>query len=180
MSETEVWKDVVGYEGLYEVSNHGNVRSLDRTVMVNAHERLYRKLKGNILKPTKTIGYCKVTLSKNGKQKYFNVHRLVALSFIPNPSNFPIVNHKDETRDNNNVDNLEWCTHQYNLAYGSSSKKIAKKLGKKVRGTHLVTGEVIEFPSMMEAGRNGFTSSSVSNCCNGHIESYKKYKWKFI
>lgn len=113
----EIFKDVKGYEGLYEVSNYGNVRSL---------------YTNKILKPaTKKRGYQYVNLYKNKKGKMYQVHRLVAESFIPNTNNLPIINHKDENSQNNNVDNLEWCTYKYNSNYGSSREKIRKsRLGK--------------------------------------------------
>lgn len=107
--ENEIWKPVVGYEGLYEVSNTGNVKSLGNKVWKNAR----------ILKPQVRgkSGYLFVRLSKDGQAKGINIHRLVAETFIPNPLNLPIVNHKDENRTNNHVDNLEWCTVSYNSKY---------------------------------------------------------------
>lgn len=100
-----IWKPVVGYEGLYEVSNTGLVRSLN-------------KLKGRILTPIKRKnGYLNICLYKNCKQVTKLVHRMVAEAFIPNPDNLEMVNHKDEDRTNNHVDNLEWCTRAYNQVY---------------------------------------------------------------
>ena len=103
----EEWRDIVGYEGLYKISNVGNV-------MNN---------KGRILKLMLTNGYPTVNLYKNRKMRSLSVHRLVAEAFIPNPMSLPIVNHKDENKVNNSVDNLEWCTKQYNTTY-SIGKKI--------------------------------------------------------
>lgn len=179
MSKEEIWKDVKGYEGLYEVSNFGRVKSKDRRVKVVYKSTFYKNLKGKILKPTNTIGYDKVALYKEGRQKYHNIHRLVAEAFIPNENNLPIVNHKDESRNNNHVDNLEWCTHKYNITYGTAPDRKNKKLSKPVFGIHVETGEKITFPSMMEAGRNGFVQSAISLCCNGKKEEHKNYKWKF-
>ena len=100
----EEWKNVIGYEGLYEVSNKGNVRNVRRNTL---------------LKLSKTNdGYIQVHLYKNGIRTGFKVHRLVAQAFIPNPDNLPEVNHKDEDKTNNNVTNLEWCTAKYNVNYG--------------------------------------------------------------
>lgn len=102
----EVWKPIPNYEGFYEVSNIGRVRSLYR----------YKK----ILHPSDTNGYRTVELWKGKKRKRIGVHRLVAMAFIDNPDNKPFVNHKDETRDNNSVDNLEWATHLENCRYGTA------------------------------------------------------------
>ena len=106
----EIWKDIKGYEGLYQVSNLGNVRSMDRIT------RDGRKIKGKNIKPH-TNGnsrYLRVALCNNGKIKYENIHRLVAKAFIPNPENKPEVNHKDENPSNNFIDNLEWMTSKEN------------------------------------------------------------------
>ena len=100
----EEWKNVIGYEGLYEVSNKGNVRNVRRNTL---------------LRLTKTnYGYIQVSLYKNGIRTGLKVHRLVAEVFIPNPDNLPQINHKDEDKTNNNVTNLEWCTAKYNNNYG--------------------------------------------------------------
>ena len=123
----EEWRSIPGYEGLYEVSNLGRVRSLDRYVkysngMIHLH-------KGKVLSPGKdTDGYLKVVLNCNRKCKTITVHRLVALTFIPNPDNLPIINHKDEDKTNNSVDNLEWCTQQYNLNYNDVQKRKSQRM----------------------------------------------------
>lgn len=114
----EEWRPIEGYEGLYEVSSYGRVRSLDR--YVRTCYEAYKLQKGKILSPAKDkFGYLKVVLNCNGKHKTINVHRLVAEAFIPNPDNFPQVNHRDEDKTNNIVDNLEWCDAKYNISYGS-------------------------------------------------------------
>ena len=105
----EIWKPVTGYEGLYEVSNLGRVRSLFR----------YKK----VLHPSITNGYLTVELWKDHKRKRIGVHRLVAQCFCDNPCNKPFVNHKDETRWNNNADNLEWVTHIENCNYGTAIQR---------------------------------------------------------
>ena len=113
----EEWKNVIGYEGLYEVSNTGQVRSLDRYVKYsNGRIHLH---KGKVLSPVKDKdGYLAVFLSCNGKQKTIRIHRLVAQVFIENPDNLPEVNHLDEDKTNNRVDNLEFCDRSYNINYG--------------------------------------------------------------
>lgn len=178
MSEEEIWKDVKGYEDLYEVSNFGRVKSKDRRVKVVHKSTFYKNLKGKMLKPINTIGYDKVALCKEGRKKYHNIHRLVAEAFIPNENNLPIVNHKDESRNNNHVDNLEWCTHQYNITYGTAPSRKDKKLSLPVVGTHVLTGTKITFPSMTEAGRNGFVQSAISLCCRGEKKEHRDYTWK--
>ena len=119
----EIWRPVVGYEGLYEVSSYGRVRSMDRYVKYsNGRINLH---KGRILSPGKdTNGYLQVILTCNGKHKSIKVHRLIVQAFIPNPDNLLEVNHKDEDKTNNSVDNLEWCTRKYNINYGSRKDKV--------------------------------------------------------
>ena len=134
MSEIkEQWKDIAGYEGLYQVSNLGNIKSLNR---ISIKEGRDYRVKEKVLKTFLcSSGYPTVVLSVNGKKETLMVHRLVALHFIPNPNNYEQINHKDENRQNNNVDNLEWCTQHYNLNYGNRRKKISEALkGKKKVG----------------------------------------------
>lgn len=108
---TEEWRPIVGYEGLYEVSNTGQVRRVSDLMVLKFSDRK---------------GYCGVRLRKDGKRKMFSVHRLVAIAFIQNPYGLPQVNHKDENKKNNNVDNLEWCDHIYNNLYGTRLERIRK------------------------------------------------------
>ena len=113
----EIWKDIPEYEGLYQVSNMGRVKSL----------KYNRSGKEKILKFGKTKnGYLYVNLYKDGKVKHYDIHRLVASTFIPNPDNLSEVNHKDENKENNHVDNLEFCNHTYNINYGTCKKRISK------------------------------------------------------
>lgn len=125
----EEWCDIVGFEGFYQVSNFGNVKSLERDVFagVGANHK-YQHLKERYLKLTGGDKYIQVVLSKNGKQYARLVHRLVAETFIPNPNNFPCINHKDENRKNNRVDNLEWCTYKYNNEYNGRVEKCKDKI----------------------------------------------------
>lgn len=115
----ETWKPIKNYEGLYEVSNKGQVRSLNYK---RTGEIKILKLRVN------KYGYLQVHLSKNGKHYAKSIHRLVAQTFIPNPNNYSQVNHKDEKRDNNNVENLEWCNCKYNNNYGNRNKKISESI----------------------------------------------------
>lgn len=165
---SEVWKDIKGYEGVYMVSNWGRVKSLK-----------YGKEK--VIKPRKAgIGYLQVVLFKNGKGKSYFVHRLVAQAFIPNPDNLPIINHKDEKPSNNNVDNLEWCNHCYNLTYGSRIKRVLDKTSKPTY-QYTLDGELIaEYPSTMEVERQlGYSQGNISQCCNGKLKTANGYIWRY-
>ena len=123
----EIWRPIEGYEGLYEVSNTGRVRSVDRYVKSKGESYWLRK--GKMLSPTKDKnGYLKVNLSCNGKHNIIRVHRLVTEAFLPNPDNLPEVNHKDEDKTNNNVDNLEWCNAKYNSNYKGVLKRRSQRM----------------------------------------------------
>lgn len=135
--EQEIWKDIEGYEGLYQVSNLGRVRSLDRSIVMQTKRngkalKPYMSFhKGTILKPViDPHGYALVQLRKEGKPWYVRVHRLVAMAFIPNPENKPCINHLDNTRNNNIVSNLEWCTYKENSQYAAKQGRIKGLLGK--------------------------------------------------
>ena len=124
----EMWKDIEGYEGLYQVSNTGQAKSLN--YKGSGEAKLLKQ-------STNKQGYKRITLCKNGKTKRYSVHRLVALAFIPNPDNLPIINHKDENPSNNNVNNLEWCTYKYNINYGTARKRAGEKMrGKTLSEEH--------------------------------------------
>lgn len=128
----EIWKDVTGYDGIYQVSNLGNVRSLPLTrKMKNGVERSYE---GKMLNPSESKdGYLVVDLSVDGKRKTTKIHRMVAEAFVNNPLNLPVVNHKNENKHDNRASNLEWCSIRYNLRYGTTQKRRAHKIGWKVR-----------------------------------------------
>ena len=162
MNENEVWKDVVGYEGLYKVSDRGNVYSVVRIDNIN------RKRGGRILKPSSlTGGYLRVQLCKNGKVKTKLIHRLVTEAFIPNPEKLPEVNHKDENPSNNELSNLEWCDARHNNNHGTRNERIAHALSKEVRAVNIKNGEVIRFKSTVEAKHKGYDKSTVSLACRG-------------
>lgn len=157
----EILKDVVGYEGLYVVSNQGNIYSLNykRTGKVV-------KLKPGIDKD----GYLQVSLFKNGEVKR-RIHRLVAEAFIPNPKNLPEINHKDKNRQNNYVNNLEWCTNQYNIDYS---------LAKQVLQYDLSGNLINVWKSTMEIQRClGFFHGNISKCCLGIYKTSYGFIWRY-
>lgn len=121
----EIWKDIEGYEGIFQVSNKGRVKSLERVVNSNGGVRI---IKERIRKPQDAHGYLRVRLKNGSTDKNYFIHRLVANTFIPNPNNLPQVNHKDENPQNNIAENLEWCTHIYNQLYGTRIERIKVSL----------------------------------------------------
>ena len=170
----EEYKDIEGYENLYQISSLGNVKSLN-------------KRKGRILKPAKNNkGYLRVGLCKQGKRKMYLVHRLVTSAFIENPNNLPQVNHKDEDKTNNAVENLEFCDAKYNNNYGTRNIRAAEsntnnpkqvKQGKQV--LCLETNKI--YPSLKEVQRQtGFAKSNISNACNGKLKQAYGYHWVFL
>ena len=176
----EIWKDIKDYEGLYQVSNIGRVKSL-----YNGRHNLYRE---KILKPGKKNSYYFVVLSKNNTRTQFLVHRLVAEAFIPNTDNLPQVNHKDENKLNNSVDNLEWCTAKYNINYGTAVERTKKAminhplLSKSVL-QYTKDGQLIkEYKSIIEAERQtGINNAQISACCKGreHYNTAGGYVWRY-
>ena len=167
----EIWRDIKDYEGLYQISNLGNVKSLYRKCSKN----------GNRSIGTDNKGYKRLYLNKNGKRKSHRVHRLVASAFIPNDKNFPQVNHKDENKENNRVDNLEWCTNEYNNNYGTRSERQARTLRMELIGVDTNSGLILEYDGVRVAERlGGFDSSAISKCCNGVLKTHKNFKWFYI
>ena len=173
----EEWKDIPEYFGLYQVSNLGRIKSLN-----------YKRTgEERILKPLKhTSGYLYVALSKNGKEKQFSVHRLVALAFLENSENLPQINHKDEDKTNNRVENLEFCNCKYNLEYNNGQKRRGKahinhpNKSKSVE-QYTLDGTLIGiYPSASEAERQtGFDKGYISLCCNGKIKKAYGYIWRY-
>ena len=160
----EIWKDIKGYEGLYQVSNLGRVKSLKF-----GKEKILRL----IIDKKK---YIHVNFWKNKKSKTFLVHRLVAMAFLPNPQNLPVVNHKDENPSNNNVDNLEFCDQKYNCNYGTRNDRISKKINQ-----FSLDGNFIRsWSSMTQIKRElRIDQASISKCCTGKLKSAGKFVWKY-
>lgn len=177
----EIWKPIFGYEDLYEVSNFGNVRSLDRYVNTKGGKRSLRRGRKKIPR-MRANGYLFVTLFKCGTGKMFNIHRLVAQAFLKNPNNYPQVNHKDENKKNNLITNLEWCTPSYNSTYRNARKRTEESHRKKVVQETIDGDYVATYNSITEAGiavgkKN--RSHNIGSVCNGKGKTAYGYKWKF-
>lgn len=162
--------------GFYQVSNLGKVKSLPREItQYNGHSLITYYSKEKILKPILSNNYYNVGLCKNGKVKTMRIHRLVAETFIPNPDSLPEINHKDENKLNNNVQNLEWCTRQYNNTYNNHNMKINAKKRKSVK---CIETNVI-YNSITEAEKQtGYTH--ISDVCLGTRKTAGGYHWKFV
>ena len=166
----EIWKDIKGYEGLYQVSNLGNVRS---------HHSGEWRLLTNVINSS---GYKQYLLYKDGKRKNMRGNRLVAEAFITNPDNLPFVNHKDENPSNDCVENLEWCTCEYNSNYGTARERMSLNNGKNRPVCMFnVNGDFIrEFYNINDAAKfiNG-VHTCILRCCNGSVFCYKGYIWRY-
>jgi hypothetical protein len=163
----ETWKDVVGWEGLYQVSSFGRVKS-------------FRKKEPHLLSTcVGTHGYCVVLLHDgNGQRKNERVHRLVAQAFIPNPNGYPYINHKDEDKTNNHVDNLEWCTAEYNINYGTCKERIADSNSKPILKYDLDGNFICEYKSLAEAERiERIDHANICMCCTGKIAQCSNFIW---
>lgn len=180
----EVWKDVVGYEGLYQVSNLGRVKMLSRNVLAN---KSVRTIKEHII--TQHIsqkGYLYVCLWDNNKGKKVYVHKIVLSSFLRGKGIGEECNHLNENRTDNRLNNLEWCSHKYNINYGERTKKHSKSmknhksLSVPVIQLSLNNEYIAEYPSLREAGRvmnRSFTS--IKECCKGRCKSAFGFKWMY-
>lgn len=182
ITEKEVWKDVVGYEGYYQVSNLGRVRSLDRE-LPHSRNSTYIK-RGRVLKPIYGgDNYQMVCLRVNNKPKNQYIHRLVATTFIGKPQGNMEVNHKDGDKKNNKVSNLEWVTSSENTRHAYKNGLLnSKHARKKVIGTNIKTGEKLIFNSITEAADYaGVSLSSVSGCLRGRNGAVKSggHTWKY-
>lgn len=163
-----LWKDVPNYEGYYEVSNTGLIRS-----------------KNGLRKPQKSWdGYLYVKLCKKGECKKIKIHRLVALAFIPNPNNLPEINHKDEDTTNNVVENLEWCNRTYNNNYGTRNARsaigISKANGKRVMQFSKRNEYIDTYDSAIKAAKAlNIDSTGITACARGRRKSAGGYIWKY-
>lgn len=163
----EIWKDIPGYEGMYQASSMGRIRNVKtkkiRKIGYNSHTDM-----------------CVVMLIKNSHYRCEKVHRLIGLTFIPNPNNYQCINHKDEDRSNNQVSNLEWCTHKYNNNYGSRNIRVSEKHSRPVK--QLTTDGILirYWVSGIEVERRlGFARQNVWKCCKNESKTAYGYKWEF-
>ena len=188
----EIWKDIEGYEGFYQVSNLGRVRSLERTIKrKSTYGGLYH-IKGQILKLKQDKGYLRIGLRKNNILKYYSIHRLVAEAFIPNPNKLPCINHKDENKQNNYVNNLEWCTYQYNNNYGTRLDRVSQNnyFSKTILQYSKENTFIKEWKNTRIAiiGNNFFgkevnnfytVKRAIQSCCTGKKQTAYGFKWKY-
>ena len=162
----EVWAKVPidGYGELYHISNKGRLKNVKRNKIHAINLDSY--------------GYPHYLLCNKGERKPITAHRLVAMTFIPNPFNLPCVNHKDEDKTNNSVDNLEWCTHEYNSNYGTAKERTAAKNSKPI--AQILNGKIIAvFKNSKEAEcATGVDFSKIRMCCRGERNSAGGYQWK--
>ena len=177
----EIWKDIDGYEGLYQVSNFGRIKSLERTVWDSARG-YYRTVHERILKTIKDRnGYLVVNLNKDGRKKQHKVHRLVGQAFCENPMGYNEINHIDEDKANNRADNLEFCSRAYNNTYNGRAKRIGEKQGKPVIAIDKITGLIVEFLSIREAERKlGIAQGNICACLKGRCKSCGGFYWFYV
>lgn len=182
----EIWKDVVGYEGMYQISSFGNIRSVDREVPYRGGKRFIEG--STLITWVNNDGYVRVTFSVNGKNKHFLVSRLVAEAFIPNPNQKEEVNHLDYNPKNNAASNLEWCTREENwehsrvniMASLTKPRDLNGKRCKPVIGTNIETGKKIELESAKQGKEHGFDPSAITNCLKGNYKQTKGYTWEYV
>lgn len=176
----EEWKDVVGLEGLYRISSEGRCVALERRVRVRGN--ITRIMQEHEIKPCVcTNGYLEYQFTVDGIKYIRLAHRVVAQAFIPNPNQWPEVNHKDENITNNSVDNLEWCTSKYNANFGHRNEKCYPyKQCKRVR-QYSLSGEFIkEWGCMGDAGRStGITATQIARVCKGRQKQSGGYRWEY-
>lgn len=173
--EKEIWKDVKNYEGLYQCSNLGRIKSLGNGKSGNSKERILKQEKNK-------YGYYQIRLCKDGKRKMYFVHRLVCSAFLPNPQNLPFVNHIDENPSNNTIENLEFCTAKYNNNYGKHNERVAKALSKPIlqfnkQGTKIIG----KFNSVTQASKElNINCGHICECCNGKLKTCAGSKWLYL
>lgn len=166
----EIWKDIQGYEGLYQVSNLGRVRSLN-----------YGRTRQTRVLALKSAGYGYYGVNlynENHISTTHYIHRLVAQAFIPNSNNLPQVNHLDEDKSNNAASNLEWCNSQENMSYGTRGRRAVEHTIKPI--AQIKNGKVVHiWKSGAEAGRSGFIPTHITQCCKGKKKSHYGYEWRY-
>lgn len=164
----EIWKDIPNYEGIYQVSNLGNIRKIWKT-------------KTTLCKPSyDSHKYKQIVLTKDKKRKSYKVHRLVALAFIPNPNDYSEINHIDENKQNNNVKNLEWCSRIYNCNYGDRNYRCTRHRLRRIQQYDMQNNLVGEYQSLQEAEKiTNINYQSISCCCRKIQNTAGGYIWKY-
>lgn len=166
----EEWRDIHGYEGKYQVSNMGRIRTL------SPKNRVRNSKNGIITTSLDNCGYKNVTLSG----KTYKVHRLVAIAFIENIHQYPCINHKDENKENNRVDNLEWCSYKYNCNYGTRNLRISQNGGRKIVQMDMEGNDIQIWNSIAQAARFfGVKRTTICGCCAGRQHTSCGYKWRY-
>ena len=172
----EIWCDIKNYEGLYQVSNWGRVKSL--------YDGRHKKFREKILRPCKnSYGYLRVCFRQNCKSKWYSVHRLVLMTFNPIDGMENLeVNHINEFKDDNRLENLEWCNSSYNNTYNDKHKKVGEKESIPIVQIDLATNKVVNvWKSSMAAEREGgFHRGAINECCRGKRKTHKGYKWQYL
>jgi len=173
----EYWKDIEGYEGNYQVSSTGKIRSVQRIVKRGNN---FKPVCERLLRYRVNKGYAYVVLSLRGKTRTVWIHKVVASTFIPNPNNFPCVNHKDENKLNNCVENLEWCTWSYNNSYNDLRIRASISKRKPIIQYTKDNEFIREWSYAKEASDSlGINKRAIYACCNGSIKSSGGYIWKW-
>lgn len=195
----EEWKDIFfedkgilyDYRGLYQVSNLGNIKSLDRIIVIKSFiSSSYRMFKGKNIKQSIHRGYKVVYLyDKNNKSKCHLVHRIIAKMFIPNPKKLPIINHKNGIKTDNQIENLEWCTYSQNLKHAyknglknSTYKQLEKlhKLNEKIVYQYDLNNNFIKkYYNKIDLENEGYNKKQVNRVCRKERKTYKGYKWSY-
>lgn len=184
-SPGEDWKFIPGFGNLYVISTLGRIVRLNMSYKQGG--RVYKRACKLVSQRIGNNGYYTVTLSKDGRFSPCYVHRLIAIAFIPNPNNLPYINHKDEDKLNNSIDNLEWCTTRYNCNYGTRNFRMRKalvndtKTGKPVIQLSKTGAIITTYKSISEAARKtGIHDSTICRCCSGVIKSGRKFRWMYL
>ena len=164
----EIWKDIPEYEGLYQISNLGDIRRIWKTKTTKCKPSL------------DSHNYKQIVLTKNKIRKSYKVHRLVALVFIENPNNYEEINHKDENKQNNCINNLEWCDRKYNCNYGNRNYRCTRHRLQRIQQYDKANNLVGEFPSLKEAEKvTNIKYQNISRCCRNQRKSAGGYIWKY-